>query len=265
MGTWYTNKASFLTAVTGEITDTYNDLSGFYTGPLSRLSGKVGYSAVGGLFIVSPNSTVTLSTNDVNETLAIGINTLASEFNSAGGTFNITDSSGFSYLTGTVTFEFYDGAVLIDTYTHIQNSADQFFIGYVPSIISGGSAGELKALGPGSGLYIGTSEVILGLGPDSSPANVNIDTTSLDSIESFGSDINILAGNIDISINPIESSEDTLIEFMNSQSFIDITPIQSQETFNKPIIWPTPNPGQIYFWYEQIHSIEFELNVRSKS
>lgn len=276
MGTWYTDKNTFLAAVTGEITDTYDDLSGNYAGSLSRLSGKVEYSSPYGLNIIQPNSINTLTTDEGNETLSIAITTLATELNSAGGTFNITDASGSSFFTGTVIFEFYEDAVLLDTYTHTQNTENQFFIGYIPSDISVGSAGELKANGPGLGLYIGTSETILGL---ASLISVNyIDTAeelsvpmielSIDSInvtsEELLSNENYLYPENYLEPNSITSEEIIILENIYAQAFIDVPSIQSAESFKKPLIFPTPYPGRIYFWYEQIHSIEFELNVRSQ-
>lgn len=276
MGTWYTDKNTFLAAVTGEITDTYDDLSGNYPGSLSRLSGKVEYSSPGGLLIIQPNSTVTLTTDEGDQTLSVDITTLASELNSAGGTFNITDASESSFLTGTVTFEFYEDAVLLDTYTHTQNTGEQFFIGYVPSDIGVGSAGELIAGSPGLGLYIGTSETILGLASLISSNYIDtveelsvptfelaIDSINITSEELLSNENSLYPENY-LDPNSVSSEETVILENIYAEAFIDVTSIQSAESFKKPLIFPTPYPGKIYFWYEQIHSIEFELNVRSQ-
>lgn len=157
-GTWFTNEASFLAAVTGTLTDTYSDQSiGFKAGPLSRLSGALSLSATNGLYKDSVAGQHYMSTN-----AAVPLNFAVTGFDSIGALWTLTDQ-GFNPLVGAPSFEIRDGSnVLISSYNHTQPTATSFFIGYVGQ----SSLTNLKLVAaPGAGTpdrFIGTEKTYLG-------------------------------------------------------------------------------------------------------
>jgi len=157
-GTWFTNEASFLAAVTVTGFDTYGDLtSGFYAGPLSRLSGALSLSATNGLYKGAVAAQPTISTNNPEP-----LNFAVTGFDSIGALWNLTDIN-FNALDGSASFEIRDSTNnLISSYNHTQPTATSFFIGYVGQ----SSLTNLKLVAaPGAGTpnrFIGTEKTYLG-------------------------------------------------------------------------------------------------------
>ncbi len=130
-GTWYTSEASFLAAVSGTLTDTYADLTtGFHAGPLSRLSGKLGVAPNGGLWkdVVGGGHTLSTLNSQPLEFASTGYDTI-------GGVFYLNDTS-LNPISGSATFDIYDGATLVSSTTPNQATASSFFMGYVGTTLN---------------------------------------------------------------------------------------------------------------------------------
>ena len=122
-GTWYTSEALFLARLTGSSVDTYSDLNGFYSGPLSRLAGPNAYTvgAANGLYSGLAGGSVRTLGNNHPE--LVQFNFTANAF---GGWFNVTDIA-FFYTPGFMQFLASDSS----TYNLALPPVVDVFLGYI--------------------------------------------------------------------------------------------------------------------------------------
>lgn len=122
--TTYNSQAAFLAAVSGAVTDTFNDLAvGAIGSPLNRAVGSYVYdaSAARGLFASSSAGDVSLSPSSATDTLNFAIS--SGNVTAVGGYFFDTDSTGNAQL-GTISVSI-NGGQYAQTIT--TNSPTNFF------------------------------------------------------------------------------------------------------------------------------------------
>lgn len=249
MGTWYTNENLFLESIKDTQIDTFDDLSyDIYGSPISRLSSYLFIESSINILVTEIDSELTLSSND--DSIIIANSHLT---NCIGGIFSLHNGSNkVSGICNVYSIDKFDN--VLSSYSINLESVDTFFIGYSTDEVHIG----LRLEPEDTNLFAGITQIYIGNFVQT------INPTPLESLEDVNSQLYLYSDYI-IDSSSVETQENIVIENIFSQSEIFPNSITSQETFKKPLIWPTPYPGQIYFWYEQIHSIDFELNVRSKS
>lgn len=98
-----------------------------------------------------------------------------------------------------------------------------------------------------------------------------LSTFDIDSDSTISSDETITSSTIvyaenlidAISIDTIESFENNIPIYASSE--ILSSSISSLENLPKQRMYPKPIAGTIYTWFEKLHTIETDLNVRDKS
>lgn len=330
MGTWYTNEAAFLAAVNNEQSDTFNDLNGYYPNgdnALKRLSidfvfqytiAGAGIFILSGIYAADIDGVKTASTNGNSEDLILSV---FNNDNCIGGIFNLSNFNTFQKESGSIAFSVSNG----DTYNLNIDTVRSFFIGYV-----GGVSDNNLVLTGNPDAYnscLGAEKIYIA---NVFAATPEIDVIPIESIENYGSEINLLSNleleiqssissvedfsnvlvqsenyvdpstidstenitlhNLDLFIDPnsiitdenygtdsnlypdnfidpinIGTDENIIIDKTLSDAFIYPYSITSQETITKQIIFPKPFPGTIQTWYEELHTIETELYLRTRS
>lgn len=243
MGTWYTNEADFLNAVTAY---SYS----FENSELGAFPDFTYITPDGNLTAVYPDEIILF--DGAKKGLFRASTFTTSNYNAIGIVVNIVDYSlNLDSPQEILAFSVTDDDTILFT---PDNST--FFIGYIFSNFYENDLNiDLYEVVPNNLI---TEKIYLGIdGSNSLDPNI----TSVENL----STTNILYSENYFDLQSISSEEYVETNQVYAESYLEPLSINTAESFQKHIIYPKPFPGAIYFWYEIKHTIETELNSRVQS
>ena len=171
----YTDRDAFLAALSSSSTDNYNDLSGFYASPISRVIAGYAYEAAssGGLFVGAVNGSQVLFPNDGDASLALAFT--SGTPSAVGGYFYNIDWT-FSVINGVITVTANPGSSTQAT----QTGSPTNFFGWLDD---SGTPFTSLVITPAAGGFATVDDLILGQAP---PASVPGPLPLLGAAAAFG-------------------------------------------------------------------------------